>query len=854
MKRFRSAGISAAAVMAFLVTVFAVIPKPTPLRFSGAMKSLQWWTEQRAYPGNGIDDRLYHAAYDAEKQKRSVRLKKQSGTDQWKQIGPHNIGGRTLAVAVNPLNPKTIYAGSAGGGLWKSVTEGKGAAAWQYVSTGFPVLSVSSIAIAPNDTNLMIIGTGEVYGYKSSIGGVSIRTTRGIYGIGILRTSDGGSTWTQTLEWNKSDLNGVQSVKIHPQYTGYVWAATSEGDYRSIDTGKTWTRVNTVPMGTDIALHPTDTNIVFIAHGNLNSPLGGIYRSLDAGKTWVKLTNGLPVSFGGKIQLSLYPPAPNVIFASVGGGASSGTWLCRTTDAGDSWSIVSTTDYASYQGWYSHFVGVNPIDSGKIICGGVDLWKSYDGGVNLSIKSDWSAWDFAAVTPGGPEGPPNYSHADHHAFAYHPTDPNMIYFGNDGGVFCSTDGGETFEGRNGGYQTTQFYNGFSSSWIDSLLAIGGMQDNATAIYEGNLGWRRAIGGDGCMTALSPTSTDTLYGSSQNLSLVRSINKGYNWSGIGVPSGGLTNFVGPFALAPSAPKIMYAGREKIFRSTTGGGGWTALNNNIVLDPGNPIIAITVAPSNANVVYVATTPTATRGKMFRTTDGGTTWSNITGTLPDRYMIDIAVHPMNENIAYVTCSGFGSSHLWKTTNGGSSWLDVGAGLPDVPTSAVAIDPDLPNIIYAGNDLGVYVSFDEGSSWNGFSEGLFDAVLVMDLSISPVNRVIRAVTHGNGVFERAMINTPSVVEEKGSTVPNAFVLSQNYPNPFNPLTVIRFRIPVSSHVTLSIFDGAGKEVAVLVNENREAGEYAVTFDATSVSSGTYFYRLSAGNHTAARKMVVVK
>ncbi len=854
MNQKNSISIAAAAVILFFVYSMLIIPDPTPLRFSGAMKALQLWTAQRAYPNDNFDDRLFHAAFNTEMSKRGDRLAKRQASDMWRQIGPHNIGGRTISVAVNPMNPSTIYAGSASGGLWRSVTEGKGASAWEYVPTGFPVLSVGAIAIAPNDSNLMFIGTGEVYGYRSSIGGMTVRTTRGSYGIGILKTTDGGATWTKSLDWQYNELTGVQAMKIHPMHIRYVWAVTSEGVYRSNDTGRTWNLVNPILMGTDIVLHPSDTNIVFASHGNLNSADGGIYRSTDAGSTWFKMTAGLPASFGGKILLALYPPNPSIVYASIGAGASSGSWLCKTTDGGDTWTVVTTTDYAVYQGWFAHFVGVDPTDSSKIICGGVDLWKSTDGGTTLIKKSDWAAWYFGETIPGEPEGPPQYSHADHHAIAYHPSDPNIIYFGNDGGVFCTTDGGETFEGRNGGYQTTQFYNGFSSSWTDSLLAIGGMQDNATAIYEGTVAWRRVIGGDGCMTAMSPTSNDTLYGSSQNLNLLRSANKGFNWSGIGVPSGGSTGFVGPFALAPSSPKIVYAGREKIFRSTTGGGGWVAMNNNTVLDPGNPILNITIAPSNANVVYVTTAPVAARGKIFRTTNGGTDWTNITGLIPDRYMIDVAVHPENENIAYVTCSGFGTSHLYKTTNGGTAWANIGSNLPDVPASAVAIDPDLSNMVYVGNDLGVYVTSDNGTHWNSFSEGLYDATLIMDLSISRANRAIRAVTHGNGVFERSLIATPTTVAENRQAVPEGFGLQQNYPNPFNPMTVIGYRVPVQSHIVITVHDAAGREISSLVNDRMDAGYHSVTFDATALASGTYFYRMTAGNFSETKKMAVVK
>lgn len=861
MSNRRSLLLSAGCAAAFILFCLIVSPAPAPLKFSGAMQALQFWNAQRAYPAKQVDDRLYAAAFEKERFERSSERSLLGPTDEWRQLGPHNIGGRTLAIAVNPKNTKTIFAGSASGGLWRSYSEGKGAAAWHHMKTGFPVLSVSSIAIAPNDSNLMMIGTGEVYNQFSSVGGVSIRTTRGSYGIGILRTTNSGATWTKTLDWNQGELRGVQAVKIHPKYINLVWAATTEGIYKSVDTGKTWVNMSDVPMGTDLVFDLNDSSVVLAAHGNLGSTGGGIYRTLDGGKTWDQLNNGLPSVFGGKIIFAQYLAAPNVIFASIGNGAVSGTWLCKTTNYGETWNIISTYDYASYQGWYSHIVGVDPTDSSKVICGGIDLFKSVNGGVTLTQKSLWYAWYFGLTIPGEPEGPPNYSHADHHAMVYDPENFDKIYFANDGGIFCSTDGGETFEGRNGGYQTGQFYNGFSSAWQDSTVAIGGLQDNSTAIYRGTNAWFRAIGGDGCMTAMSPTSVDTMYGSSQSLNVLRSANRGVSFSGLSIPAGSITSFVGPFALSESNPKILYAGRDKVFKSTNAGTSWSVTNANTALD-GNPVLAIAIAPSSSDTVYATTAPVSSRGRIFRTTNGGAAWSDITGTLPDRYMIDIAVDPSNASVVYVTLSGFGTSHLYRTANGGKTWSAIGTGLPDVPTSAVVLDPFRKNHLYVGNDLGVYLSTDGGSSWTGFNDGFTDAAMVMDLSISRKNKALRAVTHGNGVFERRLNDGTTGVEEP-SVVAHSFRLEQNYPNPFNPSTTIQYSIPEHLPdfknpegliVTIKMYDISGKEIATLVNEQKNAGSHSVRWDASRLSSGAYFVRMTAGNFTASRKMTLVK
>ncbi len=714
---------------------------------SGAKVALDIWTQKRAYPFPDIPADKYYAAYEYSKtflQPATNQLQ----SYQWQQIGPHNIGGRTLDVEFNPQNPNTIFAGSASGGLWRSYSAGVGALAWEYVQTGFPVLGVSSIAIAPNDSNTIYIGTGEVYDYQNALGGEIIRTTRGSYGIGILKSTDYGLTWQKSLDWSYNQQRGVEEVEIDPNNPSIIWAATTEGMYKSTDAGQTWNLVHNILMAFDIVINPTNSNIVYVTYGNFFSAGHGIYRTTDGGTSWQKLTNGLPASFGGKALLTIYKSDPQILFASIGNGSTgNGTWLCKTTNGGDNWTIVNTTDYSTYQGWYSHWVGVNPTNSSLVLTGGVDVWKSSNGGSSLTKKTDWSAWYFGTTPPGGPEGPPYYVHADQHSITYHPTNPNIIYFGTDGGVFRTLDGGENYEGCNGGYQTTQFYNGFSSSFDQPNIAIGGMQDNATAIYEGTVAWRRVIGGDGCWTGINSQNTNIIYGTYQYLGLQRSTNLGNSWSYI-APNANDPGFLAPFMVCPSNPVVLYAGSKNVHKSTNQGNNWITMNGNQMLD-GNQILSMAVSYNSTDTLYAGTAPINSRANVFVTFNGGTTFQNITGSLPDRYIDDIAVDPQNAAIVYVVISGFGTSHLFKSINAGQSWIDIGAGLPDVPATAVVVDPLNSNVIFFGNDLGVYISLDGGNNWIEYQSGMPDAAMITDLSISLPNHRIRAVTHGRGVFE---------------------------------------------------------------------------------------------------------
>ncbi len=836
-----------------------------PVKISGAYEALNLWSAQRAYPGAVIPDVGHFAAYARARQRFHKASVAVQHVEPWAEMGPHNMGGRTLAIAFNPLNPNTIYAGSASGGLWRSYSSGRGADAWDRVATGFPLLAVSTIAIQPDDSNTIYIGTGEVYNYQSAGTGAAFRSTRGTYGIGILKTTDGGVTWQKSLDWTHNQMRGVWAIKIDPSDPNVVWAATTEGTWKSTDAGATWSQVHGVIMAMDVVIDPLNPNNVVVGCGNFASAGYGLYRTADGGATWMKISAGVPAVFNGKIQLAVKPVLFSThIYASIGNGFSGpdgATWLCRSTDSGATWEIINTQDYSQWQGWFAHDVAVHPAPSllDEMMAGGIQVHKSTDGGTSFVQKSSGGAFG-GPIPPGAPEGPDNYVHADVHDIQYHPTDPDMVYFATDGGVFRSRDRGETFEACNGGYQTSQFYNGFSSSTVDTNLAMGGLQDNGTIIYTGSPTWIRfVIGGDGGWTAMHRTDRNVMYGSWQFLNLLKSTNGGTTFFNTPVPGQNrITVFIAPFVIGVDNPAVIYAARDIVYKSTNGGNTWSATNGGSPLDS-NPVLALAISPQTSEVVYAASAPFINRPGVFRSVNGGAVWTNITGDLPNRFPTDIAVHPGDPGTAYLTFSGFGSSHLFKTGDFGDTWADAGAGLPDVPANAVAIDPLYTDHLYVGNDLGVYFSPDGGQAWEAFSDGLPEAVIATSLAISPENRKLWVATHGNGAYQRGLLSPPTSIEEP-ATAPQQFLLSQNYPNPFNPETTIPFALSQPAGVTLKIYNARGQEVRTLLNNaSKSAGQHRVTWDGRDnrgqiVASGVYVYRLSAQGVVQSRRMVLAR
>ena len=838
-------------------------------RTSGAMQSLQWFATQRCYPRQALPRRGYAEAFDYSRRFLRKSLAADAENTPWQALGPQNVGGRTLALAFNPQNPLTIYAGAASGGLWRSYTAGVGVQAWHYVSTGFPVLGVAAIAIAPDDSSEIYIGTGEVYAHANTQGGIAVRLTRGSFGLGILKSEDGGATWFKSLDWSYDQGRAVQVIRLDPTNPDIVWAGTTEGVYKSLDAGARWTRVHDVVMVTDLVIHSGNPNLVIAACGNLSSPGHGLYRTIDGGLSWSRIVQPgvIPETFNGKGQLAICAANPDVVMASIGNGTEvpdgpdndNATWLLRTEDAGASWSLMSEGDYSRWQGWFSHDVAIHPENPDLVIAAGIDIVRSLEGGANLDWRSSWRRGYGGQILPGEPEGPGNYSHADHHDIVFHPHHPDTIYFANDGGIFRSLDGGETFESCNGGYQTTQFYPGFTSSQQDSFLALGGLQDNGTVIFDGTDAWIRATGGDGGWTAVDPTSDDVIYSSAQFLVLFRSEDHGETFEDITPPEiPGLAGFIAPFVLSNAIePDVIYAASSTLLKSTDRGENWTIENFGLDFD-GNPALALAVAPSRREVLAVTTAPVTTRAGVFRSTNSGRRFIDITGDLPDRYPVGLAFDPLDSRTLYVTFSGFGTSHVFRTVDAGGTWQDIGQELPDIPTNAVIVDPEFSDHVYVGTDLGVYVTTDGGITWSEFHDGLPEAAVCMDLSIHESSRMLRVSTYGNGVYER-----PLLPEDGGGNgeIPDAdlIALAQNVPNPFNAGTDIEYNLERDGHVKLTVWNLRGQKVATLLDGLEEAGRRPVHWegfgdDGRRLPSGLYVYRLEALGRELTRKMQIVR
>lgn len=834
------------------------------INLPGSYESLEYFNFQRSYPFNDIPSDGFYKGFEHSR----LRLAKESvldADDTWINIGPYNKGGRTISLAVDPNNSNILWAGSASGGLWKLTISNDDDYTWEFIDTGFPVLGVGAIVIDPRDSNTLYIGTGEVYSYKTTDGGKVDRLTRGTYGIGILKSTDGGLTWSKSLDWSYDQNSGVQAMAINPINPDVIFAATTEGTYKTSDKGITWTLVNSKLMAVDVDIDPVNDNLVYVSYGNFVGQNPGIesgfIKSSDGGQTWTNksFTSDNTTFTGGwtgKALVDISKSDPNVIYIDIKDDLSQSgdiPGLYKSVDYGESFIRISNTDVALYQGWFAHFVRVNPADTNKIFLAGVNHAFSVNGGKLFTKKTSNNM------------GSKTTLHADKHAFANDPTDPNTFFVAHDGGIHRTTDNGLSWLDFSDGYITTQFYGGFSSSYSDSNLAIGGLQDNSTTMYTGDKNWViNLIGGDGSFTAINQENNNIMFGSAQRLYVARSMDRGLTWQTIPKPFPSTNQvFVAPFIMVK--PGLIYAGADRIYKSTDNLETWKSINMSAYYGTG--ITAIGSDAANPEYIYVALAPSTPISstnkpmKIIRLTDESEYWKSITDGLPDRYVADLMVSPHDFKEVYVVLSGFGTSHLYRTQDAGDTWIDIGQGLPDVPSHAVIVDPIYGDNIYFGNDLGVYVSLDKGDTWSEFQVGMPTAAIVMDLSISNSNRKLRAVTHGNGVFERSLLNQGIItnIEDDEPNIPVNFELKQNYPNPFNPETNIQFSITKNEKVTITIYNTLGQQVRKLVNKEFPPGSHIIKWNGrdnfgNKVSSGTYIYRITAGKHESSKKMILIK
>jgi photosystem II stability/assembly factor-like uncharacterized protein len=642
------------------------------------------------------------------------------GVRTWQEIGPRNVAGRVLSVALDPNAPDVIWAGSAGGGLWKSENFGQ---TWKQVGGDhLPSLWISAVAVDPHDSRIVYMGTGEANDSFDYDG----------FG-GMLKTADGGRTFTRIPLPEGSFYRTV----VSPADSRLVLTSTPGGLYRSADAGGHFAKVLPGKV-TDFAQDPNDP-ARFLAvrmSPELGSADGGLFESLDAGLSWHALGTGLPSGSSWGRSAIAFPPAPSsTIYIAVNAYNALGPTLFRSTDGGRTWEVRASQGKNGYSGvgYYGAHLAA-PASGSLFQANGSSILVSRDGGLN------WTQ-------PGG-----NW-HSDTHGIAVDLRNSSRIVFATDGGVAVSTDSGSTFGRADRGFPTVQLYT-CAFGLRDPFTAFGGTQDNALAIYRGASGgaWETShppLLGDVTAISVNPARPGEMVTvSAQAWAVGLSGDEGVTWRSIrdnALPTGYAYPWVARLARSPLSPNRVYMAQGHVFdTSSDGGATWQATQ---VRPPFNDL-ATAITDLSASPVYESEIWTIWKdGKVLVTGNGGLDWIDRSPPADSRAGIRVSAGPAPGS-AYAILSGTTGPRLFRTRDEGLTWDDISRDLPQVALNAVLPDPKAPGRLLVATDAGVALSTDDGATWRDASAGLPNAV-VFDLCQDPASGRLGAATYGRGLWE---------------------------------------------------------------------------------------------------------
>ena len=678
---------------------------------------------------------------------------------RWRMVGPFR-GGRVNAVTGVPGQPATFYFGSVGGGVWKSTNAGR---SWIPVFDSQPIGSIGAIAVAPSRPDTVYVGSGEA-DMRSQIS----------YGNGVYKSTDGGKSWKHL---GLPDTRQIGRIAIDPRNPdvvfvaalGHVYGANPDrGVYRSRDGGATWQKVlfkNENLGAIDVAIDPLNAKVVYASLWNTRRPPwtiyppsygpgSGLYKSTDGGTTWNALTRGLPTEGVGRIGIAIAPTNPKRVYAIV--DAKTGG-LYRSDDAGATWTLMSGEKRIWDRGWYFCKVVADPKNADIVYVSNTSLYRSSDGG---------KSWKAIKGAPGGD---------DYHQLWVDPAEPRRMILASDQGAVVSLDGAESW-----------------SSWYNQPIAqlyhvapdyrfpywlTGSQQDSGSvavvtrsAFSEiSNRNWvPLCAGGESGYTAPDPLHPEILFGGTVTRCNVVTGETTNVSPERGMKEPARHTWTVPLVFSQADPRVLYFSNQFLFKTTNGGDSWSTISPDLTReDPGVPpnvdeataadapsgkrrgvIYTIAPSPLKAGVVWVGTDD----GLIHVTRDDGGNWKNVTppALTPWSKVVMMDVSHFDVNTAYAAVDRHrledNTPHIYRTRDGGVSWQPITSGLPgDVYVQTVKEDPVRRGLLFAGTELGVFVSFDDGDRWQSLQLNL-PAVSVRDLFVHDDDLAVA--THGRGFW----------------------------------------------------------------------------------------------------------
>ncbi|MBA3713398.1 MAG: hypothetical protein H0W76_13270 [Pyrinomonadaceae bacterium] len=691
---------------------------------------------------------------------------------EWRSIGPANMGGRTADVEGVPGNPNIVYAATASGGLWRT---DNGGVKWRPIFERENTISIGDIALEPSNPDVIWVGTGES-NVRNSVS----------FGDGVYKSTDGGKSWQHL---GLKDTERISRICINPRnpdtvYVGALGHAFGPNEERGVfmttDGGKTWTKTLYVDAQhgvSDLDIDPSNPNILYAAMWSFErkpwthrsgSEKGGVFKSIDGGRTWNKLTNGLP-KLAGRIGVKIAPSNPNIVYTIT--ESKDGT-LYRSDDRGETFKQVSKQANIVSRGFYYTDLRVDPTNENRVYAVASTLFVSIDGGRT-----------FRSIT--------GRTHIDYHALWIDPQNPRRMWQGQDGGVAVSYDQGETWEYVNN-IPLGQFYQIHADNRQPFYYVMGGLQDNGTWTGPSrtrepagilNDDWRMISFGDGFYVLNHADDPELYISEAQGGSIVRTDFRTREQQLVSPDPRGTDgpasegkyrfNWNSPIIPSPHDKNTIYFGGNVVFKSTDFGKMWTPVSSDLTTsdrgkqgEAGGPvaientgaeyhttIISLAESPLRAGVLWAGTDD----GNLQMTTDGGKTWTNLTpnvaGLLPNSPVSHVEPSRVDAQTAYASFDRHMLDdfrpYIFKTTDGGKTWQNVTGDLPaKAHVWIVREDPKNTNLLYAGTELGLFVSYTSGNNWARLNMKNLPHVAVHDIIVHPRENDLILGTHGRSIW----------------------------------------------------------------------------------------------------------
>ncbi|MGE5324705.1 MAG: VPS10 domain-containing protein [Actinomycetota bacterium] len=776
------------------------------------------------------------------------------GAMRWRQVGPFR-GGRVLAVTGVPGEPNVFYFGAVAGGVWKSTDTG---ANWQPLFDKQDIASIGAIAVADSDHNIVYAGTGEAC-IRGNI----------TYGNGVYKSVDGGKTWTNV---GLKDTQHIGALIIDPKDPNIVFVAAlghaygpneERGVFRTTDGGKTWQKVlyeNNKTGAIDIVFDPNNSRTLFasmwqvhrtpwsLSSGGAGS---GLYKSTDGGSTWTRLEgHGLPSGIMGRIGVSVSAADSNRVYAMI---ESKEGGLYRSDNGGESWIRINEDGRLRQRPWYFSHVFADPRSADTVYVLNTGMLRSTDGGRTFNLMPA--------------------PHGDHHALWIDPEDPRRMINGNDGGATISTDGGNTWTTQNN-QPTAQFYHVITDNQWPYYI-YGAQQDNSTVAIKsydddgviGRQDWYAVGGGESGYIAPYPPDPNIVFANAEDFTtrFDKRTEQAVDISVYPLDASGNAaekllhrfNWTSPLLVSPHDPNVLYTAAERVFKSTDMGQSWTAISPDLTRNDkskqkpsGGPItlditsveyydtiFTVAESPAKKDMIWVGTDD----GLVQLTTDGGQHWNNVTPKdMPEWSLISI-VEPshFDAGTAYIAVDRHKFDDfrpmIFRTRDSGKTWIMAANGIPDgAYVRAVREDPERKGLLFAGTELGVYFSIDDGSHWQPLKLNL-PTVPIRDLAIHGNDLVVA--THGRSFWvldditplrqiepdfaskgmilykpETALrLHLPEEIDSRGPVGSDP---------PLGAIISYYFKEAPKDEVKLEIFDKAGKMVRSLSSREKKGFE----------------------------------